>query len=149
MVVLGRHIMSRKRDSLGSLTTTSGANTENALVVKSDLDAFVPSPPQHRLDDKAASLEDEILGLKAEFRRERFVYAFVIVFLFNCFVGSVGPAGVFALSIVASLIFLIAMGKWLKFPWAMKSLERWHNLCLEFAERKIRGKPPAEEETEP
>src|SRR5690606_30982625 len=60
-----------------------------------DLDAFAPSPPQHRLDDKAAALEAEIEALKAESKRVYFVLIFVSVVFFLMLFGSVARNPVF------------------------------------------------------
>jgi len=130
---------------------TSGENTETDRPnhENRDLQAFEPSPPEHRLDDKAASLEDDVQSLKAEFKRERFVYIFSVIVLFLLFVGSVGNESVFVLAIIAALILLIGLANWLQFPWVVVNLQRWHDLCFLWMQKKVRGETAEDEDTEP
>ena len=103
----------------------------------SDLDRFRPAPTSKRLDDKAATLEAELSGLKQSFARERYIYLFVMSVLF---VTTLGPnmSGTMLLFLIAAvLIFLIAMGKYLDFPWVVIPLERWHDLLFNAAERRL------------
>lgn len=124
----------------------SGANTGNVNAPLNDLDAFKPSPPQRKIDDKAATLEAELLGQKAEFRRERFVYVFVIATLFSILMGAFNNWGLFFFSVIASTILLIAMAHWLDFPWVVTNLQRWHESLHKAFEKRANGK---QEETEP
>ena len=105
-----------------------------------DLDGFEPSPPSHRIDDKAATLEDELQDLKLRFNRERFMYVFIMVVLFVCLVGPNLTNGVLGFLITAALIFTISVGKYFDFPWAVVPLERWHDLWYRYCERKMLGK---------
>lgn len=113
-----------------------------------DLEGFTPSPPAHRIDDKAATLEDELQDLKLRFSRERFMYVFIMTVLFVCLVGPNLSNGLLAFLITASLIFTISVGKYLDFPWAVVPLERWHDLWYRYCERKMLGKEDSIE-TEP
>lgn len=113
---------------------------------QNDLDAFKPSPPEHRLDDKAASLEEEIQELKREFKREKFTYIFAANFFLLLFISSVGNSATLTLSVIVSLMFQIAMAKWLDFPWITRNLERWHELVFQWGSKKVNGE---EDNTEP
>lgn len=124
---------------------TSGENTSDAsaLPIVDDLEAFPPAPPNRRIDDKAAVLEQDIQSLKANFNRERFAYYFVMLLLFNIFVASIAPQSAMYVSVVGSLLMLIGLGKWLDFPWISPHLERWHELFYRVCERwLIKNKPP-------
>jgi hypothetical protein len=125
---------------------TSGRNTKSARRKNTDLDAFQPSPPARKIDDKAATLEAEILGLKAEFRRERFVYTFIIATLFCLLVGVATSWWLFFFSVVAATVLLIAMAHWLDFPWVVANLQRWNDAMHTFFLKRANGKP---EEVEP
>lgn len=48
-----------------------------------DLAVFTAGSETHRLDDKAAVLEDELMAQKAQFNKERFLYYFVIILLIS------------------------------------------------------------------
>lgn len=79
---------------------------------------------------------------KSEFKQERFVYVFSIITLFNLLVGAMAPGNVIFVSLVASLIFMLFLGRWLEFPWAHTYLERWHDLAYRWCEKKLTGKAP-------
>lgn len=111
-----------------------------------DLDKFIPSPPQHRVDDKAAALEADLAERKASFSRERFVYIFCLVVLFDILIGQHVPGYVFSFTIVASVLFLIGIGKWLDFPFIHDRLDRWERLLFDAAKAKITGKKPLDTE---
>lgn len=102
-----------------------------------DLDRFLPSPTSKRLDDKAATLEAELSGLKQSFARERYIYLFVMSVLFVTTLGPNMSGAMLIFLIAAVLIFLIAMGKYLDFPWIVIPLERWHDLIFNAAERRL------------
>lgn len=110
-----------------------------------DLDRFMPAPTSKRLDDKAATLEAELSGVKQAFARERFIYLFVMSVLFVTTLGPNLSTAMLVFLIASVLIFLIAMGKYLDFPWVVIPLERWHDLILNAAERRLNG-PPIEVE---
>lgn len=130
--------------------TKSGKSTKTETGSGSDLDNFSAGPPARRIDDKAAELEQEIQSIKANFNRERFTYYFVIALLFNILIASIAPKNsMLYLSIVGCLMLLIALGKWLDFPWISSHLERWHDLFFRFCERWMIGKKPDEVEPLP
>jgi len=104
-----------------------------------DLEGFKPSPPAHRIDDKAATLEDELQDLKLRFNRERFMYVFILTVFFVCLVGPHLTNGLLAFLVTAALIFTISVGKYLDFPWAVLPLERWHDLWYRYCERRLLG----------
>jgi hypothetical protein len=142
--------MSQKQDTSEFPITTSGKNTNlDNHKNHSDLDQFAPAPAPYRLDDKAAQLEEDIQSLKAGFRKERFVYVFIINTLFLLLVGSLASNLVTGMAVTASLIFLIGMGNYLEFPWMINHLERWHNLWYKWCEKRISGTEHKEEDTEP
>jgi hypothetical protein len=106
----------------------------------SDLDSFVSSPPQQRLDDKAAFLETEISEQKAKFNKERFVYLYCVVVLLNILIGQNFNGAIFSFTIVSSIILLIGVGKWLDFPFIHDRLDRWERLLFDALEKKLTGK---------
>ena len=59
--------------------------------------------------------------------------------LFNMLIGSLGSSAVFGFSIITSLILLIALAKWLDFPWIVTDLERWHVRLGHWFDRKFGG----------
>lgn len=124
------------------MKSTSDVTLKNSPEVDpdGDLESFKPSPPAHRIDDKAATLENELQDLKLRFNRERFMYVFIMTVLFVCLVGPHLPSALLAFLITASLIFTISVGKYLDFPWAVVPLERWHDLWYRYCEKKMLGK---------
>ncbi|OHV26947.1 hypothetical protein EOS93_06055 [Rhizobium sp. RMa-01] len=121
-----------------SIDDVSAPETE-----KDDLEAFRPAPPARRIDDKAASLEQDIQGLKANFNRERFAYYFVMVLLFNILIASIGNNPAIYICIIGSLLIMIGLAKWLDFPWVSAHLERWHDLFYQACERwLLKSKQP-------
>lgn len=113
-----------------------------------DLDVFEPAPPEKRIDDKAATLESEILGLKTSFARERFIYIFIISLLSVVCLGQTLSTSIFCVLVVGVVIFLLGMGKYLDFPWIVLPLERWHNLIYRACEKRLISKPE-EDDVEP
>ena len=105
-----------------------------------DLDNFNPSPPQNRLDDKAATLEAELADRKAHFNKERFCYFFAITTLFNMLIASKFDGAVVGISVVSGLLFLIGIGKWLDFPFIHERLDSWERLCRECCWRYMRSR---------
>jgi hypothetical protein len=117
--------MSRELEESPSPTPTS---VPSIRIDSSNLATpVVLRPPDSvtKVDDKAAALEASIESMRAEFRKERFVYCFVIAAIFNLFVSAVASMTAIGISIVASLILLIGLAKWLEFPWIVTHLELW------------------------
>lgn len=131
--------MSTKKEIQAELLEHEGA---------SDLEVFQPSPPSHRIDDKAATLEDELQDLKIRLNRERFLSCFIGIVLAVCLVGPSLPNIVLGYLIIASLIFIIVLAKYLDFPWAVPILERFLELLFKGLEKKLVGNS-ADEKTEP
>ncbi|KSV84526.1 hypothetical protein N183_11915 [Sinorhizobium sp. Sb3] len=129
---------------------TSGPNTTADKTapeeIENDLEAFDPAPPNRRIDDKAAALEQENTRLKANFNRERFVYILSIAILFNILIASIGNRSMVGIGLVGSLLLLLGLSKFLDFPWIVAHLDRWHDLALRACEKFV-DKP--KEETEP
>jgi antibiotic biosynthesis monooxygenase (ABM) superfamily enzyme len=76
----------------------------------------------------------------AYFKKERFVYIYIITILFNLLIGSlVGQSNspLFGFSVVSSLILLVSLAKWLEFPWVVTELERWLNRMGRLFDRKF------------
>ena len=65
--------------SLENTKDETPANSNN-LDNGNDLEGFKPSPPAHKIDDKAAMLEDELQDIKLRFNRERFIYIYIAAF---------------------------------------------------------------------
>ena len=130
---------------------TSGTNIKVAKVQqKTDLDNIVPSPPHVRLDDKAATLEQQLVSLKASFNRERVVYCYVINFFILLYLFETAQRSTVFFAVVASLIGQIALGKWLDFPWMSYHLEKWHDLFFRGCRRWVLGKhEEGTDDTEP
>lgn len=128
------------RPSLKSTKRETLPETGPTKVSNSDLDHFKPAAPSKRLDDKAAALEAEIIGLKQAFGRERYIYIFIACLLFVMAIGPYLPASLLTVLIIALLVFLIAMGKYLDFPWIVLPLERWHDLALRWVDRRVNGR---------
>lgn len=111
---------------------------------KSEIEILnLPNPPS-RVDDKAAALEESVEHYRAEFRRERFVYIFIIAVLFDALMLSIAPIGAASFAIVASLILLIGLAKWLEFPWVVTELEGWHRRLVSLWHSKTNTKPEIE-----
>jgi hypothetical protein len=108
----------------------------------SDLDVFRPAPPSKRIDDKAATLEAEVTGLKTAFNRERFIYIFVSCLLAVMALGPHLSGILLSILVVAIVIFLLGMGKYLDFPWIVLPLERWHDMIFNAADRRLNGNAP-------
>lgn len=104
-----------------------------------DLDHFLPAPSSKRLDDKAATLEAEITGLKTSFARERFIYIFICSLLAIMSPGPHLSIGLLSVLIVGVVIFLLGMGKYLDFPWIVLPLERWHDMIFNAANKRLNG----------
>ena len=85
--------------------------------------------------------------MKSEFRKERFVYCFVIAVLFNLFVSTVANGLTASLSVVSTLILLIGLAKWLEFPWVVTHLEVWLDRAGRAWDAKF-GKPDQERKEE-
>lgn len=119
-------------------TPRSSSKLENG----GDLEAFQPSPPAVRLDDKAATLENELQDLKVRTNRERFIFSFVIVILSSALVGPHLPTLVLLFFLLAVSILLISLGEYWDFPWAVGPMKRWMDLAYRAFERKYLGKDP-------
>ncbi|WP_417794791.1 hypothetical protein [Terasakiella pusilla] len=124
-------------------------STETETPPKDDLESFKPAPPQHRIDDKAAVLEKEVQSLKVGFKRERFLYYFIIQGLVLGLVGPHIPGSVFSVLIVIALLFSIGLAKYLDFPWIVIHLERWEQLLYEATQKRLLGKQLEEAQNEP
>lgn len=112
-----------------------------------DLDAFQPSPPNRKLDDKAAKLELEIQALRSQFNKERVTYHFVIVLLFNLFVVvTVKENTPIYLSLIGTVILLYGTARWLDHPWLGDTLSRWHDLIFDVCKQRLLKK---DEKVEP
>jgi hypothetical protein len=124
-------------------TPGNSSKTENG----GDLDSFAPSPPAVRLDDKAATLENDILDLKVRFNRERFVYIFIATVLAASLIGPTLSGWILAFFLLSVFIFLISIGEYLDFPWAVVPMKRWMDLAYRACEKRALGKggnePPA------
>jgi hypothetical protein len=108
------------------MTESGGSDLQH----KSEIDVLKPPTPPTKVDDKAAALEESIEGQRVEFKRERFVYFFVIAVLFDALMLSVAPSRSAWFVVVASLVLLIGLAKWLQFPWVVAELEGWHNRII-------------------
>lgn len=106
---------------------------------ESDLDHFAPATTSKRIDDKAATLEAELTGLKQSFARERFIYIFITSLLFIMALGQSLTGALLGILVAFVLVFLIAMGKYLDFPWIVLPLERWHDMLFNATERRLNG----------
>jgi uncharacterized membrane protein YhaH (DUF805 family) len=120
-----------------SAETGSKCQTRNT----SDLDVFRPAPPSKRIDDKAATLEAEVTGLKTAFNRERFIYIFVSSLLTIMAIGPYLSGALLSILVVGVVIFVLGMGKYLDFPWIVLPLERWHDVLLKSADKWLNGQP--------
>ncbi|MEO9166877.1 MAG: hypothetical protein ABI230_00590 [Aestuariivirga sp.] len=116
----------------------------------SDLDNLKPSPPSLKLDDKAATLEQELVGIKARFNQEHVVYLYIINLLFILLLSICVPKITVFIAIVGSLVVQMAIGKWLGFPWMHNDLDGWHRLMIETYRKYIlRETAKDADETEP
>jgi hypothetical protein len=111
---------------------------------RSDIEILNPPNPPSRIDDKAAVLEESVQHLRAEFRRERFVYIFVITVLVDSLMLAQAPVSAAWFVVVASLVLLIGLAKWLEFPWVVTALEGWHARFVSFWHSKTNTKPDIE-----
>jgi hypothetical protein len=57
---------------------------------------------------------------------------------------SVAPISAASFALIASLILLIGLAKWLEFPWVMAELEGWHNRLVSLWHSKTNTKPEIE-----
>jgi hypothetical protein len=121
----GRKTMSQELEESQYQTLISAPSTK--IESENLVTPVILRPPDSvtKVDDKAAALEASIESMRAEFRKERFVYCFVMAVIFNLFVSAVGSTTTIGISIVASLILLIGLAKWLEFPWIVTHLELW------------------------
>lgn len=99
-----------------------------------------PPTPTTEVDDKAAALESVIESLKSELRKERFVFIFVIITLFDGLILQTGSIALFWYFAVSSLILLIGLARWLEFPWVIVNLEGWLNRLGRAFDKKFLGK---------
>ena len=60
-------------------------------------------------------------------RKERFVYIFIIISMFDGLMLSTGNEGLFLYFLFMSLIILIGLANWLEFPWVVVNLEKFLN----------------------
>ena len=116
-------------------TPAPSAEEENPT----DLEGFLPAPPSKRIDDKAATLEAEIAGIKTSFNRERFIYIFVCALLLTLAVGPHLSGAMLSILVIGVVIFLLGMGKYLDFPWIVLPLERWHDMMFNAADKRLNG----------
>jgi len=148
MMALGQSTILLAFEAFAFPMRTSLQNTiEDKSAQQSDLEAFEPAPPNRRLDDKAAILEQENSRLKSSFNRERYIYAFSIGILFNIIIASFGNNATIGISIVGSLLLFLGLASFLDFPWITPHLNRWHDLAFRVCEKWFMGKKV--EETEP
>ncbi len=123
--------MSQEQEGFQSLTKTSTGNTKivSRTEDEGDRNLVVLSPKtlDSKIDDKAAALENTIECLKAELRKERFVYIFIIISMFDGLMLSTGNEGLFLYFLFMSLIILIGLANWLEFPWVVVNLEKFLN----------------------
>jgi di/tricarboxylate transporter len=111
---------------------------------KSEIEILNPPSPPTRVDDKAAALEESVERIRAEFRRERFVYIFVIAALFDSLMLAVAPPSAAWFIVLASLILLIGCARWLEFPWVLSELEGWHQRLVSLWHSRTNTKPEIE-----
>lgn len=139
----GPNIMSQRQEGFESLTKTSSKSTEIASPEIDSRDNHVvlrPPTPTTEVDDKAAALESVIESLKSELRKERFVFIFVIITLFDGLILQTGSIALFWYFAVSSLILLIGLARWLEFPWVIVNLEGWLNRLGRAFDKKFLGK---------
>ncbi len=84
--------------------------------------------------------------MRSEFKKERFVYIFIIISLIDGGIAEKYGNSATWLSVIASLVLLLGLANWLEFPWIMVHLERWLNLVYRAGERWIAGKKSDEVE---
>lgn len=120
-------------------------NAQSEQQNTSDLDHFQPAPAAKRIDDKAAVLEAEIVGLKQAFSRERYIYAYLGLLLFLAAIGPHVPLLVFFVLVFGSIPLLLALGTYWDFPWIVKHLEKWQSVAVRSADRQISGEGGATE----
>jgi hypothetical protein len=125
--------------SIENTTIVSGYSEVTEVTLE-----VLPAPQRpSRVDDKAAALEESVEHLKAEFRKERFVYIFIIGALFDTLMLAVAPGMASSFVLIATIILLIGLAKWLEFPWVTE-LEGWHNRLISFWHSKTNTKPEIE-----
>jgi hypothetical protein len=125
------------------------ANDQPPVSVDDPAVVLRPTERPSRIDDKAAALEDATEGLKAEFRRERFVYIFVILCLFDGLIAAHGNTMTFCFFLIASLILSIGLAKWLQFPWMVTDLDLWLKRLGDLWDRRFGGAKSGNETIEP
>lgn len=137
----GRKIMSQELKDFQSRTETSLQNLSNgndSSATGQPPALTVPSAPR-KLDEAYYELQNRLEGKDAEFKKERFVYIFAILVLFDGLMLEKASGVTSFFFLVSTLVFAIAAAKWLEFPWIVTDLEVWHNRIGKWWDKKYGG----------
>jgi hypothetical protein len=93
------------------------------------------------MDDAYFELQLKNEQRSVEIRKERFVYIFVMLCLFDGLILAIAPKSVCIFFIISSLILAIALAKWLEFPWIVTNLEVWLTRLGRMWDQKFGGGP--------
>ncbi|NDA47749.1 MAG: hypothetical protein EBY21_10870 [Alphaproteobacteria bacterium] len=86
----------------------------------------LPSPPR-KLDEAYLEIQKRLEEKDVAFKRERFVYLYIIIVLFDGLILSIADIKAFTFFLLATLILAIALAHWLEFPWIVTDLRVWLN----------------------
>lgn len=127
-------------------TTPSGAPPDEDTA-PSDLDGFSASPPEKRLDDKAAVLERDLVAVRSRQASERTLFIFALSAMFCVIVGltDVEPY-VFWVTCGAAIVFNIVVSRSLGAPLLASLLEPWNIRFQKAFDRHVLGKKEDEYE---
>jgi antibiotic biosynthesis monooxygenase (ABM) superfamily enzyme len=79
------------------------------------------------LDEAYLEIQKRLEEKDVAFKRERFVYLYIIIVLFDGLILSIADIKAFSFFLLATLILAIALAHWLEFPWIVTDLRVWLN----------------------
>jgi len=107
-------------------TSTQNIGSESNSSLNHTPSLTLPSPPR-KLDEAYLEIQKRLEEKDVAFKRERFVYLYIIIVLFDGLILSIADIKAFAFFLLATLILAIALAHWLEFPWIVTDLRVWLN----------------------
>ncbi len=79
------------------------------------------------MDEAYLEIQKRLEEKDVAFKRERFVYLYIIIVLFDGLILSIADIKAFSFFLLATLILAIALAHWLEFSWIVTDLRVWLN----------------------